>query len=152
MKINLDGYEFEHVSEIEPLRNPDGSVQEFMPQSRYANRSAIKLNKYGQGPFCKFKIPNRFNHSGVYAVIASTKVMYIGETINLSTRYNMGYGNISPRNCFLKGQETNCRLNNLICHAAKRGEHLSLWILKTDNYKVIEANLRASLKPEWNRI
>jgi hypothetical protein len=63
----------------------------------------------------------------------------------------MGYGIISPRNCFIGGQETNCRLNNLILLAARGGAKLSLWFLPTDEYKGVEHELRASEKPEWNR-
>ena len=42
---------------------------------------------------------------------------YVGECANLSARFNVGYGNISPKNCFSGGQETNCRLNNLLYEA-----------------------------------
>ncbi len=122
-----------------------------MPQSRYKNADNLSLNRYGRGPFLKFKIQNRHSFSGVYAVVTDGVVRYIGECQNLSSRYNMGYGNISPRNCFVGGQETNCRLNNLILCAAKEGAAMSLWFLRTEDYKAIERELRYSECPGWNR-
>jgi hypothetical protein len=62
----------------------------------------------------------------------------------------MGYGTISPRNCFVGGQETNCRLNNLILQEASTGAKISLWFLPSDEYKAIEQELRASERPDWN--
>ena len=150
-RMKIAQYEFELMCAIESERNSNGSIKEFLPQSRYRNRSGLPLNRYGHGPFCKFKIPNGQNYCGVYAILADGHIKYIGECANLSSRYNMGYGNISPRNCFRGGQETNCRLNNLILLAAKRSAELSLWFLRTEEYKTIEQELRASEKPEWNR-
>jgi hypothetical protein len=64
----------------------------------------------------------------------------------------MGYGIISPRNCFKGGQETNCRVNNLVYEAASAGLKISLWFLQTGDYKAVESKLRATMEPEWNRI
>jgi len=148
--MNIGGHEFQRVGEIEPEREPDGSVHTVMPQGRYHNRNGTLLNKYGAGPFCKFKIPNRYQVSGVYAVAISDHVRYIGECANLSSRFNAGYGNISPKNCFKGGQETNCRLNNLFYRAVTSGDLITLWFFPTANYKAMESTLRASLRPAWN--
>jgi hypothetical protein len=93
-------------------------VAEVNPQSRYANTKQLGLNKYGAGPFCKFAISSTYAECGVYAITVNAQVMYIGECVNLSSRYNAGYGQISPRNCYSGGQETNCRINNLIYEEA----------------------------------
>ncbi len=151
MRLQIGQYDFERVCAIEPVRNSDGSISEFMPQSRYRNAGHIPLNRHGAGPFCKFKITNGRKVCGVYAITVEDRVKYIGECTDLSSRYNVGYGTISPRNCFVGGQETNCRLNNLILLAARGGARLSLWFLPTDEYKAVEHELRASEKPEWNR-
>src|SRR5713226_473709 len=151
MRLLVGGYEFERVCAIEPARNPDGSIKEIMPQSRYRNSSGFPLNRYGAGPFCKFKIPNDRKFCGVYAITVEDSVKYIGECVDLTSRYNMGYGTISPRNCFAGGQETNCRLNNLILLAVRGGAKVSLWFLPTDEFKAVEHELRGSEKPEWNR-
>src|SRR5688572_9281851 len=150
--MRIAEYEFEHVCDIDPIRNADGSVQQFTPQSRYENRAIVSLNRYGQGPFCKFRIPNLFSTSGVYVLAIGEEIRYVGECTNLSARFNAGYGNISPRNCFKGGQETNCRLNSLVYIAAQGGERISLWFFQTVDHKAMEAVLRVTLKAAWNRI
>lgn len=150
--MRVDGYEFSLVCALEPRRDADGSIQEFFPQARYKNERGLPLNRYGMGPFCKFTIPTRILASGVYAITSGEDLKYIGECQNLSDRYNMGYGNISPRNCFVGGQETNCRVNSLVLNEAGTGASLSLWFLETDDYKRIEQELRSSRRPPWNRV
>jgi hypothetical protein len=150
--MKIAGYEFEHVGDIEPVRGPDGSIQQLMPQHRYKNARNVPLNRYGGGPFCRFRIPNRFKVSGVYVLIINDEIRYVGECTNLSARFNTGYGNISPKNCFKGGQETNCRLTNLIYIAAEAGERMSLWFFQTADYKAMEIALRSTLKLVWNRI
>jgi hypothetical protein len=150
--MEIGGHRFEHVGDIQPERNDDGSLREYMPQSKYVNARQLPLKRYGAGPFCKFKIPNRLALSGVYILTIDGEVRYVGECANLSARFNAGYGNISPKNCFKGGQETNCRLNNLIYHAACTRQSISLWFLQTADYKVIEAAIRAALRLAWNRV
>jgi hypothetical protein len=77
---------------------------------------------------------------------------YIGECVNRSKRFNAGYGNISPKNCFKGGRETNWRLNNLVYLAAAAAAKVSLWFLQTTDHKAMEAALRATLQLIWNRI
>ncbi len=122
--MNIDGYHFQYVSDIEPARDADGLLLTMMPQSRYQNRRGLGLNSYGAGPFCKFRISSRYELSGVYLVTSNDEIRYVGECTNLSSRFNNGYGNISPKNCFKGGQETNCRLNNLVYQAATSGQRV----------------------------
>jgi hypothetical protein len=145
-------YEFVHVCDVVPLRGTDGSLNLFMPQKRYRNARNLPLNRYGAGPFCKFTIPNRFQVSGVYVLTVDEKPCYVGECANFSARFNTGYGNISPKNCFKGGQETNCRLNSLIYSAVLAGQHVLLWFHQTLDYKTVETTLRRTLRPVWNRI
>jgi hypothetical protein len=147
--MKIAEYEFEHICDIAPARGTDGSIQ---PQERYKNLRNSPLNKYGAGPFCKFKIPSRFQLSGVYALTIDDEIRYVGECANLSARFNMGYGNISPKNCFKGGQETNCRLNNLVYLAAVAGQRISLWFFSTTDHKTMEAAIRSTLRLAWNRI
>lgn len=151
-RTKIGAYEFAKMCEIKPKRDVDGNVERLMPQSHYQNSGNICLNKYGQGPFCRFRIPSDYHQAGVYTIIVDGVVSYIGECENLSRRYNMGYGNISPRNCFVGGQETNCRVNTLIFYASTEGHKITLWFFKTAAFKSVERELRALLKPEWNRI
>jgi hypothetical protein len=149
--MNIGEYKFIKVCNLSPELDEKGNLKTFMPQSRYLNQKSLPLNKYGRGPFCKFKIPRNYKTSGVYAIVADGEIKYIGECVNLSSRYNMGYGVISPRNCYKGGQETNCRINNLILQEASQGNQLSLWFFETDDYKKIEIKLLEKHNPEWNR-
>ena len=82
-------------------------------------------------------------------------VLYVGQSQNLEERWGpRGYGNISPRNCYMGGQETNCRINNLIYREASAGTELDLWFHQVEGDKnvriAIESRLVAILKPLWN--
>lgn len=150
--MKIDEYDFGFIAVIEPTRGDDGIITQMMPQERYKNARNLPLNKYGVGPFCKFNIPANLRLSGVYAITTDDNLQYVGECANFSQRFNAGYGNISPKNCFKGGQETNCRLNNLIYSAAIAGKCISLWFHQTQDYKAVEAALRAKLRPNWNRV
>jgi hypothetical protein len=149
--LDLGGYGFRLICTIDPKRDEDRGIQEFTPQNRYRNATTVPLNKYGQGPFCKFKIPWGIARSGVYAFLAGSEVQYVGECENLSSRFNLGYGNISPRNCYLGGQETNFRINNLVLESIKKGMKISLWFHETEDYKLVESELRRTRRFGWNR-
>ncbi len=116
-----------------------------MPQSHYENPINISLNKHGKGPFCKFQILYQNEPSGVYIFTMDDKIQYVGECEKFSARLNTGYGNISPRNCFEGGQETNCRINNLVYRAAATGDTILLWFFHTADHKKVEAELRRTL-------
>lgn len=150
--IRLGDYTFRHICRIEPDRNADGSIQEHMPQSRYLNRRGLSVHADGKGPFCRFCIPKRYNVSGVYALTADDRLRYIGECISLSSRFNNGYGQIAPRNCFKGGQATNCWVNNQILLEAQRGSRLDLWFFDNDDHKATEKDLLRGPKPPWNRV
>jgi hypothetical protein len=150
--MRIAGYEFVDICVIEPQRETDGSVRQFAPQSLYKNARNLPLNTYGTGPFCKFKITSSLQASGVYVLSVDAKVRYVGECANLSKRFSAGYGNISPKNCYKGGQETNCRLNNLVYSASLGGERIVLSFFRTADYKRVEASLRSTLKPIWNRV
>ena len=151
MELSIGGFPFTYICDIQPEEELSGSVKIYLPQSRYKNSEHLALNNYGQGPFCKFKIPNHHHQCGVYALVSDEDVMYIGETIDLSRRYNLGYGIISPKNCFVGGQETNCRINHLILQLIQTGKRLSLWFYPTAKHKEVESKLRASIHTPWNR-
>ncbi len=150
--MNINGYNFVLIYKIKPKKKTNGRIIQLQPQNRYKNRKTIALNKYGTGRFCQFRIPVDIEQSGVYVIIVNKKCKYVGECENLSSRYNMGYGQISPRNCFINGQETNCRVNKLILKEARAGKEIKLWFLKTTDYKHIEQKLRDNLLWPWNKI
>ena len=143
---------FNYICDIKPLRNQEGSIQSFFPQNRYQNHKGLPLNTFGKGPFCKFQISTDHHASGVYVLVIKEKVQYVGECRNLSSRFNAGYGNISPKNCFKGGQETNCRINNLIFTTTSANEDIGLWFHQTPYHKRIEQEIRFSLNHPWNRV
>ena len=149
--LALEGFDFRLVCQLKVETDDSGKIREFRPQSNYANAGSTPLNKYGKGQFCKFKIPNGFQKPGVYIIGTKIQPLYVGECVNLSARFNSGYGNISPKNCYVGGQETNCRINNLIFTTASDGKELFLWFFETPDYKSIEIGLRQSFSFRWNR-
>ena len=145
------GYEFVHAAAIEPVRGRDGAPLEFMPQSRYAHAETTRLNRYGEGPFCRFDVRGLPPASGVYAVTVDDGLAYVGIAVDLARRWGpMGYANISPRNCFVGGQSANCKLNQYILLAAREGQRVELWIHEDPDPAPIETSLIRRLNPPWN--
>ena len=148
--MNIYGYAFAFVCDLVPDR--DGSLTyQYAPQGGYNNRRGLILNRYGNGLFCRFRIPKTYKRCGVYIVTVNDEPMYVGECINLTSRFNTGYGQISPRNCFVGGQETNCRINKLILGEVLKGSMVKLWFIQTGNHKAIEKDIRMRQPWPWNR-
>jgi len=145
------GYEFLLVCPLGPDREESGQPREYLPQGAYRNAMSLPLHRYGAGPFCRFRIPANLHVGGVYLVTVNDAVHYVGECENLSSRFNMGYGQISPRNCYRGGQPTNCRVNRLILEAVKRRHRIELWFQETSARHAVERELIAKLGPPWNR-
>ena len=121
------GLIFSYVGRILPDRDERGDVIRMMPQARYQNDSNLPLHNYGDGPFCKFRVAVGWRRGGVYVLATAERPLYVGECESLEARWGAtGYRNISPRACFKGGQETNCRINNLIYTRAKTGVQLDL--------------------------
>jgi hypothetical protein len=148
--IDVDGFRFQFVASLEVDRSMDGRPKEFFPQNLYRNDNGLRLNKYGKGPFCRFQIPNIIK-GGVYIIYLNGKPVYVGECQDLGSRFNVGYGIISPRNCFEGGRSTNCRINSSVLNAIKQGLKVDLFFLETNDRFRIERELINKLSPEWNR-
>jgi len=142
--------DFISICEIKPLIDKYGRIIEYQPDREYKNADDKKLNKYGKGPFCKFQIPNGINKAGVYILKIDDEVKYVGECENLSSRYNIGYGQISPRNCYVGGQSTNCKINSYILQEVKNGSKVYLLFYETENRFEVERSLIKKYEPEWN--
>ena len=147
---NWAGTTFGLVCRIEPLRKGK-KILEDQPQSRYDNKRKLPLNKWGGGPLCKFRIPPTPRQEGVYVIAVNGNAQYVGECEDLTTRFNNGYGSISPRACFVGGQPTNCRINTFVLAEAKKGNHIDLWFAPSADRKALEASLIRELRPAWNR-
>lgn len=62
----------------------------------------------------------------------------------------MGYGNISPRNCYLDGQATNCHINHLIYET---GSQVTFHVYPLESESEIierEIELITDFQPDWN--
>ena len=151
MTFEILGLRFKLICNITPELDSNGNPKEYMPQAKYRNELGIPLHKYGKGPFCKFKIPSHYKETGVYVLFVNRQAKYVGECEDLSKRWNAGYGNISPRNCYIRGQPTNCRINNLMLDAFRLGHNIELLFCKTDNRFQVEMGLIVELQPEWNK-
>ncbi len=149
-QLNIHEYSFAYVCLISPVKITNGEAQHFFPQERYANTRNLQLHKYGNGPFCQLKIPCNLSSPGVYLITFYEDIVYIGECQDLSSRFNAGYGNISPRNCFEGGQRTNCRINSLLLQATEENRQIKLWFYQTQNRKEVESKLIFRLRPTWN--
>jgi len=152
MGHEISGISFQYVCEIIPELDKNGIPKEYLPQSDYKNKSNIPLHGYGDGSFCRFKVPNScVKKSGVYIILIDGIPKYVGKCKNLRMRFNTGYGNISPRNCYKGGQQTNCRINNLVLKTYKNGTRIELLFFETEDRINIERTLIEKLNPEWNR-
>ena len=127
----------------------NGNVIEYAPQSQYNNTNGLPLNKNGSGSFCKFSI-DAGEWPGVYLWVVDDELIYIGETENLSQRFNRGYGIIAPRNCFKGGQSTNCKMNKVVLELSKLGKTIKLYFLYTNNNKQVELELLNAINTQYN--
>jgi len=125
-------------------------LKQLRPHLKYQNKNRYKLHSYGQGPFCKFLIPSGHTAPGVYILTIGSRIMYIGECVDLSNRFNYGYGQIAPRACFNGGQLTNCKINRHVLNLNKKGSRICLWFHKTRKHKALEHQLLEKKQPPWN--
>jgi len=145
------GYTFDSVGRIAPARDASGSLVRVMPQSRYKNAAVAPLNRYGAGPFCTFTIARGVTSPGVYVVTVNGKPVYAGKCRNLAERFGpRGYGTIHPKNCYVSGQSTNCKINNLILQQADLGSTIELWFHSAPDPSSIEREVIVQLDPPWN--
>jgi len=152
LTLTVNEYRFDYVSEIKPERSDYGIIEALTPQQKYREANSTFVHKYGWGPFCRFSIPTQWTgKSGVYALNSSNGIVYVGEAQDLATRFNQGYGTISPRNCFDGGQETNCRINIHIRDEVIAGNSVSLFYRDTENRAELESELIDQHNPsrEW---
>jgi hypothetical protein len=111
------------------------------------------LNKYGDEVYCRFSIDNSAyaDMRGIYAFTLQRRIQYIGRCRDsFRKRINQGYGKIHPKNCYIDGQATNCRLN--ACIASHKGAvQFAIWPLNdVRQIKSRERELIRKCNPKWN--
>ena len=146
--LNVLEYEFQFVQQLIP-ECENGMIKEYAPQKQYANHEHLPVGPYGSGTFCRFSIRTPVA-PGVYLWVVAGEIIYIGETTNLLNRFNNGYGNISPRNCYIGGQSTNCKMNKVVMEYYKKGQVIDLYFLPTEDYKQIELSLLRRIHTKYN--
>jgi hypothetical protein len=133
------------------MRDTAGVIIQSMPQSRYRNADIDRLNRYGSGPFCTFSIGQSQKAPGVYALTSNEELVYIGKCQSLADRFGpRGYGAIHPKNCYVGGQPTNCKVNDLILQEALGDRVIKLWFHETTEPAPVERELIVRLRPHWN--
>lgn len=106
----------------------------------------LKHTKFGLNKSSKY-----LDKKGIYFFYVNDELKYIGRCRdNFKKRINRGYGNISPKNCFLDDQSTNCRINNLI-NTYK--DSITFYVLELESEEkiiLLEKKLINELNSEWN--
>lgn len=150
--MKIGNYEFTYIQTIKPLIDANEQIYRYKPQKKYNNKKGLKLHNLGDGEFCKFKLENAEPISGVYVWIiqGENNPIYIGEANNFKRRFNMGYGVISPRNCFVGGQITNCKMNKVVLECYDKGLNIDIYFFKTNNYKEVELELLRNINTRYN--
>lgn len=111
------------------------------------------LNSHGDEKYCKFIMNNNelINKKGLYFYKSGEEILYIGRCRDsFKNRFNQGYGVIHPKNCYLDGQSTNCKINSLI---NKTGDSIELFLASLTSDSEIEnkeIRLIEDFKPKWN--
>ena len=145
------GLVFQEVGVVDPERDSSGRPVEYLPQARYAKADSTRLNPHGAGPFCRFSIGKGLRSAGVYLLTVNDVTLYVGKCENLEKRWGgMGYGGISPKNCYVGGQSTNCKINSRILQLALEGHSVTLWFHPTADTSSVERLLIHSIRPPWN--
>lgn len=152
MNLSELTHSFSFVDSLSVERTDAGRVDIKMPQVRYGKSDEYSVHQYGWGPFCKFSVDTSdyVGSEGVYIFTAGYEIKYVGETVDLHNRIQSGYGNISPKNCFEGGQQTNCRINHLIFETVRNGDRVSLWVEETRERNQRETELVEQYNPPWN--
>ena len=110
------------------------------------------LNRDGDEEYSIFRTADKgvIDKRGIYAYKIKNELKYIGRCRDsMQKRVNQGYGKIHPKNCYIDGQATNCRLNALITAERKS---VSLWFCALDLDKINQAEccLIDAYQPPWN--
>lgn len=111
------------------------------------------LNRNGDMEFCDFQIVSKeyLFKKGIYFYKYKDEILYIGRCRDsFKSRFNNGYGKISPKNCYLDGQSTNCHINSKVNKCGGMIEIYVLILQHDKNIVEIEKELIQKYKPEWN--
>jgi hypothetical protein len=112
------------------------------------------LNADGDAVYTEFSLvdPGAARLRGLYIYKVGQEIVYVGRCLDcFGKRINQGYGKIHPKNCYIDGQRTNCRLNALV---ASNQSEIALYICPLElehDISRLESSLLRTLRPRWNR-
>lgn len=140
------------VGQLSLTRDDDGEPRQFMPQALYKSAQLKPLNRHGEGPFCRFTLPGATSGMGVYVLTEDRQAVYVGICEDLARRWGpTGYGSISPVNCYVGGQSTNCKINARVLSGSLAGRAYEVWFHETTGpRRAIERETISALAPAWN--
>ena len=73
------------------------------------------LNGFGDKRYCEFNLNSILSNSkGLYCYIVDERIQYIGRSKKTFGERIKEYGKITPYNCLIDGQNTNCKINSII--------------------------------------
>ena len=78
------------------------------------NDYKLFLNRYGDELYCNYNITKYSNDKGIYCYIVDDKIVYIGRSKQTFGKRFKDYGKITPYNCLIDGQATNCNINSRV--------------------------------------
>lgn len=81
------------------------------------------------------------------------QIKYIGRVkgnFNFYQRINTGYANISPKNCYIDGQATNCHINAKINKVQNQVAFYVMPLEDDEEICLLERKLIKENQPEWN--
>jgi len=135
---------------IDPDHNSRGGITVFNPWERFPNKNGLMLHEWGEGPFCRFRIPGRFrDRAGVYILVAGGKLVFAGWTQNLVQRINQNYGTISPRKCYEGSEPENCLVNHRILEISQKKQKVMIYLIQDANPELAD-QIISYLSPAWN--
>jgi len=145
---------------VEVISDRSGSalgepLGDFLLSLKKSGNPAYKhfLNRYGDDVYCRFRMERGTFSSkkGLYCYCVDGRIVYIGRSLDpFEKRINQGYGAVHPKNCFLDGQATNCRLNALIAQNASAISFFVFPLSDDRRIKRLEQRLIQLLQPLWN--
>ena len=148
MKRTVLGLSFQRVGVLLLNRSIDGRPLEYT----YQLGNAVTRNRHGAGLFCDFTLAEATALAGVYTLTVGDEIKYVGECESLESRFGpQGYGHVSPRNCHIDGQATNCKINAAVLRVSEDQDRVEVWFLVAESgRKSIESRLIRGLAPPWN--
>jgi hypothetical protein len=130
------------------------NIGEFLFNLKSVNNLDYKLylNKYGDEKFCRYKIEGFLNDKGIYCYVVDNEIKYIGRSKKtFKERFNE-YGKITPYNCLIDGQSTNCRVNAKI-NSLKNEIYVGIFKMtnsSNEQIKDLETKILSLGNFEWN--